>query len=745
MKKPTEFELAVCSALQKEKVEEENFDYYGDEFYPFVKECVPFLKDSSKKATISLEGLKKKDKIVKENTIRLIQATLSKIHFDEKTLVVPPIFSSKTLENRAICFMYCCWFYLKNPQADLFQVYSLIVSIQRFSENVKGTPFAKGALEDLMAFCKKMCHIFCYSGKMLYEKTPELIAASPYDIYVPKLYIKPYSHQREAVDMLRNETFVKNGFVCIYSLSTNSGKTFTAAGIASIIEKLGNITFLFCCDILPVRQKVESLMLYSGIKKAVVCSPNKAYEILSTTPLSREKFVLFIDEITLNAHYKSETLKTHMKLLSVAPKWTYISGANLEGESLRFISEIHRVSFETSLFKIITSQTIFSSVSAYTFSGKEVSPHMFCTKLDGLKYEIEKILLNQFKGRLYTPSTVSGMLEKAKKIITWSMCDDDKNPTAEEMIEVQSWFNRFPDVEKIFQDVSQIYPDNIRKIAMDILQIMVDFEDDYCCEIFCKPRVNEKKIDLYNLSYELFPNNNIVAHPDPENFALAMFSKHISEVKANIGSCDSLINKYENAVAVWEKQKKSVLEHIKDEKERLLMESEIFQKRPEFGFPEEFQINTKDYCRKRNVVMKKYRKPLELKNINTVGVSEELLILLYSGVGVLSSKQTLSRAYTKQVLSLVEDGKLEFLITDICYGFDYPFGCLFITNEFFSQKSTTDIFQLMSRVGRGRLSYFGQIYMDDGCAEKIFGEDDTQKKEIQNMYEVLIGKEWEDE
>jgi hypothetical protein len=49
----------------------------------------------------------------------------------------------------------------------------------------------------------------------------------------------------------------------------------------------------------------------------------------------------------------------------------------------------------------------------------------------------------------------------------------------------------------------------------------------------------------------------------------------------------------------------------------------------------------------------------------------------------------------------------------------------------------------MSRIGRGRLSYVGEIYMDDGCAEKIFGEDDTHKKEIQNMYEVLITREWD--
>jgi hypothetical protein len=34
--------------------------------------------------------------------------------------------------------------------------------------------------------------------------------------------------------------------------------------------------------------------------------------------------------------------------------------------------------------------------------------------------------------------------------------------------------------------------------------------------------------------------------------------------------------------------------------------------------------------------------------------------------------------------------------------------------------------------------------MDNGCAEKIFGDDNTSEREIENMYEVLIGREWEE-
>jgi len=735
MSKPTDFELAVCSALQAEKIEEEVFDYYGDEFYPFVKEYVPFLKEENHKktTTLSFEGLKKKDKIIKENTVRLIQKTFTKINFDEKNLVTPPIFGSRTLENRAICFMYLCVFFLKNMTADVFQAYSVIVSIQRFIKNVKDTPFSKVALLDLTKFCEKLIEAYGYNGKTLYEKTPELITKSPHDNYVPMLYVKPYPHQKEAVDLLRDGEYIKDGFVCIYSLSTNSGKTFTATGIASRIEKLDNVSFIFCCELLSVRQKVETLLLYSGIRKALVYSPEKAYEVLSSTPNSRDKFVLFIDEITLNAHLKSDTLKSHMKLFSVAPKWVYISGANLDVGKMTFFSDVHRTNFTESKFRVITSETIFSSVSAYTFGGNEVLPHMFCKTLKELKSEMTKIVVNQFKGRLYTPGTVGKMLENAKKVIKWSLSDDDDEG------EIEKWMSQFPNIATIFKDVSQIYPDNIRKIAMSILEIMVKFDDDYCVEVVSKTGKTGKTIDLFNLNYELFPNNNIVAHPDPEKFAIAMFAAHIAKVKKSIGSCDALLTRHRNAVDAWEKNKEAVLGSIKDEKERLMTESELF--RPEFPFPAEFQINTKEYCKSEK---KKYRKPMELEKINTLGISEELLILLYSGVGVYSSKASSTNAYTKQILNLVAQGKLEFLVTDVCYGFDYPFGCLFITKEFFSEKSTTDIFQLMSRIGRGRLSYSGEIYMDNGCAEKIFGDDNTSEREIENMYEVLIGREWEE-
>lgn len=732
--KPTEAEVLICKTLAgTNELDDETFEYYGDEFYPYARNCVPFFE--KKVVKVDVAQLKKKDKIIKENTLRLIESKLSKVNFDMKNIVAPSIFSSKVLELRAICFMYVAQFYLTNKLADIHVPFSVIVSIQRFLHKVDQTLFSKMAFDDLQNFCSKLILMYGYDGKNLYEKTPELISASMYDVYVPAMSARPYEHQKDAMKLLEMEETVKSGFVCIYSTSTNSGKTFTSVGLASRIQKIASVTFLFVCEIKLVREKVKSLLLNCGIKSYLVCTADEAYNLLNSEG-ARTKYVLFIDEIALNSHFKSPTLLSHMKLFSVAPKWVYLSGANLNFTKLDFFHIVHSNRFENSKYVVISTNKIFSSVSAFTFDGQEVLPHMYCKTKDDLKEEMASILINQFKGRMYTPTTNSDMLNKAMKFISWSLSDDESKKTKEEEEEILFWKRKFPDMEKIFSDVSQLYPDNIRKIAMDILSTVVDFDDDYMVQFIAKPSLNGKKVDLMKLDYHLFPNINIVAHPQPEKFAKNMFQSLLQKLKTNIGSCDKLIHKYQSEMNAW-KSKMEDLDKIKDEKKRVIEKDDLLLFAPKIAFPAEFQINTKEFCQKQGVTLKKYRHELDLECIDFDSIADkDLLLLLFMGVGVYSSTGT--KSYTNTILKLVASGKLEFLITDVCYGFDYPFGALFITKEFSDEKSTTDIFQLMSRIGRGRMSHVGQVYMDKSCAEKISGRDDTTNTEIANMFDVLF-------
>jgi hypothetical protein len=399
-----------------------------------------------------------------------------------------------------------------------------------------------------------------------------------------------------------------------------------------------------------------------------------------------------------------------MKLFSVAPKWVYLSGANLNPTKLDFFHMVHSGRFESSKYVVISTNKIFSSVSAFTFDGEEVLPHMYCKTKNDLKTEMDSIVINQFKGRMYTPTTNGHLLDKAFKFITWSLTDDETNITNAENKEIASWQKKFPDIQQIFSNVSQIYPDNIRKIAMDILSGVIQFDDDYMVEVISKSSAKGRKIDLLKLEYQLFPNINIVAHPNPIMFAKTMFHTLLQNVGSKIGSCQKMLSKYFFELEVWKEKIDALEQKIKNEKERAMVMDELKSSPPSISFPAEFQINTKDFCSKRGIVLQKYRHQLDLESIDIKAIKDEdLLLLLFMGVGVYYSKGP--KSYTDIVLKFVAAGKLEFLVTDVCYGFDYPFGTLFITKEFSDEKSTSDIFQLMSRIGRGRLSYVGQVWI----------------------------------
>ena len=116
--------------------------------------------------------------------------------------------------------------------------------------------------------------------------------------------------------------------------------------------------------------------------------------------------------------------------------------------------------------------------------------------------------------------------------------------------------------------------------------------------------------------------------------------------------------------------------------------------------------------------------------------NEDLILLLYCGVGIYSASTDSS--YRRKVLELASMGSLEFIITDVCYGMDYPIGCVFITKEFSDTQSLNAIYQLMSRVGRGRMSYMGQVYIHDSCVSRILNPvDETSTIELKNMEDKL--------
>ena len=775
--KPTEFELEVCNALISDTLTKTRYNYLENEFYPFARNLCPFFTKTIPEP--KPKKLKKIEEIKFTNRVRLLGEMFNpkKNIFNMKVFTVPTLISSDLLEIRALCFIYFATFLLRTKPSDMEFIFSIIVSFQRFiailmTDDHKD--FSSIALNDMKEFCDLLVSTFNFSGTILYEKTPMLITSSSYDVYLPKNPVEPYQHQSEVINTLKVPENILNGFVHIYSTATNSGKTFSTVGIANK-ARLFKKQLIFCCAVESVRQKVYELMSHSGItvhnhistddpfssisssiaSSVLVCTPRQAKDLLYPQRSSLEtnneneqrreqaktQYILFIDEITINSSdISSPDLDAYMQVFSVAPKWVYISNANLPvNSSIDFFIEYHRTRFPNAMLNCTTSNTIYSCSSLKTFTDKTILPHMGCKTLADLKECIRGISCNQFKGRMYNPKSIGMMANNLIKFITWSLDDEG---TEDEKKEIEMWKAKIPDVNKFFSNVTNLHADNIRKIAMDILNVMVEFDDDYLVEKLCLlPLDCSIQSDTFfeNIQRHIYKYQDVtlVAHPSPVEFAKKMFGELIKTTRDRIGSVEKIQASYDARMVIWQKQYDRICTMKCSEVEKCQLQEEMKESTPTTYFPDDLQINTKAFLKKMEVPFKKCRTPINLLLIDTNHIrDEDLLLLLYMGIGVYTS--TTNSHYREKVLEFASEGRLEFIVSDVCYGMDYPIGCLLITKEFSDKYPLNALYQLICRVGRGRMSHMGQVFMEESCASKILDPtDNSSQVELGNMNRVL--------
>ena len=839
----TDFEKQVCDAqinfVLGNELEEQVYEYYGDALYPFVQDFVNrqvkvFTKPSEKPKAGKMSS---KERIIYDNTLHLISDSLA----PRRNLFTPnnipfSLLKSNILELRSIGFCFMAFSIISRNEESVSLVYGLIVSLQRFIHAVETHPnFSSIALEDLNGYCKKLMKNWNFSGSTI---PPELITSAPYDDYVPKKPLRPYDHQIAVNKLLYDPILARSGFIAVYSTATNSGKTFTAIGLAKRVDKLRTILpkmqFLFSCVVDSVRKKVENLfqaceisygialpkrcstkgcnvfgkcathpreeceehfyiqdpvgkdvlsnteenrnMLldegyvlrdskdkdYASKKKgykialiedntiirnpaskfnpnpnftAIIAKPEIAYYFLQRKNAGNST-VLFLDEFTLNAtQIDSPELRDHMNVISVAPKWTYLSNANFVGDDrIRPFLDIHNDRFPSSTIVHIASNVVFSCSNLWTFSGKSCLPHMNAKDSESLKTKVRLIYENQFKGRMYNPQAIREMYDIAIRLIKWNFDDEDDGIDEKT---TQKYIEKLPDIDAILSDVDQLYPDNIRKIAMKILDVIVELDEDDVSQIFSKiPKPKIKPVEILELDYYTFAGMNLVGHPEPEVFALKMFSEHLETIKSRIGSLNKMIVSYDSALEKWQSSYNDLGKRFKKERDLADAREEALSSVPKISFPDDLQIGTPAFLRGRT--REKVRIPLDIKSINIdLMKSEDKILLLYAGIGIYSSREK-DRAYLDAVLDLASGGRLEFLVTDISYGMDYPFSCVFITKEYSDNRSMNDIYQFICRGGRGRLSNSAHIYMDETCMERITStKDETSDVELKNMIERL--------
>ncbi|NBX74960.1 MAG: hypothetical protein EBQ92_00190, partial [Proteobacteria bacterium] len=287
-----------------------------------------------------------------------------------------------------------------------------------------------------------------------------------------------------------------------------------------------------------------------------------------------------------------------------------------------------------------------------------------------------------------------------------------------------------------------------------------------------------------NISYDLllttqswkFPNTTIIATITPVEFALKYFSNFISDIynsplegyfhlplnresgnkedeggegdnsdgdisgdlsfdrsQRNIATYKSsanVIDIYNREMDIFKKMRNRIIKKTKNEEERSKQLQELEQSAPLIKFPLTGIVNSeehaKKYAKSYAINLDKYslrsRYDIESLNLNSMDVPDEILTLLFAGVGIYApTDKKLSPVYTSTVLSLASTGRLSCIVSDasICYGTDYSISNIIITDEFAKVYSVNTLMQLIGRAGRVGQSWRAFAYVSENVARRL--------------------------
>lgn len=779
-------------------------------------------------------SIKKADIIRLEATMKKLALQLTTIlnSLNLANFIIPSesVMFSNIIEYRAIGFIYISWFIAKNKEkyTDRMIPFSVIVSLQRFISLItdykgynamnptESILVSKTLLDDLKNIENILIKKYAFNGVALYEKASDLILGSQFDIYLPRKSREAFEHQKIVSKAIMDIENLKHGFLMFYRTMTNSGKTSTIINIATAVQELrkkypsifGGLQVIATCDVQPVLTRWGQLLYHAGLpfgvgakrvlpsnpeiaqkiknkalkeiqadrdcidinmrfsnsdtcksiadRVAIICPTDIALKILMNAPNANQRFILLHDEPTMHAdNITSAQLKVNMQVMQYAPKWSIFSSATLpfDAKSEVFIQQ-HKSKFPNAKFIDNCSTEIYSCCNMKTYDDKLITPHLGCTSREELVNAITHIGKNPFLGKLYTPTSVKILYDEAIEV-------GAKNA---------EFMKRVPNITEFFSKVENLYPDNVRKVALNILEaitILNDKQITYICSMDYESDSEDDAEPVFLKGIEFnklgtteahkFPYLNLVANDSPMEFMKLHYAGLVTDIKKKIGSLNKLESEYERALDDWQTAFDSLEKKIKNADELSREQSDMYDSKPAISFPDECQINTKQHMIKyaRQAYQRlgsnanKFRVPNSLNNINVsdLHITDDCKLQLLSGVCCYANPDMcdIASEYLETALDLTGQKKMECLIADssICYGTDYPIGGVIITKEFSDSHSLNTIYQLMSRAGRGRKSANAEIYVDMSCAMQIL---DTVKQgvnvvssEVDNMILVFNG------
>lgn len=765
--------------------------------------------------------ISKADLIRLENTRTRIESKITTVLSTLSIECFQPhaAFNSDIIEIKGMGLIYAGWYLFTNKGKyskikDLPFIFGIMVTMQRFLNvcahyegksmvnNIEKTIVSSTLLSDINDWLKRLIEIFPYNGDNIYKYAPELLVITEYDKAVPSAGIKPREHQIQLIDSIKRNIDI--GCFVIYNPMIGEGKTTMIRALARLVMKMRNtnpehrfMQVIFACNLMSVKNQAANLC-YNGLngemgpikfgiasrddstggyrisnhylcnsndeRTVIITSPEIAAEILMDTSKDEimgpviDRTILYLDEPTIGADMVGSTaLTNNMSVITVLPKYAIMSSATFPDE--KFIGTIldhYKDKYPRAAIDTVYSAEIRINCDVYTYSKDLVVPHLGTKTASELSYVIDVIKKSPFLGRVYTPHVVKSLYEKM----------------------ISEHIENVPDINKLFMNVDNMSSNEVRKIAMKMLELLSEQSDDLVTKICSSAILAEEQVDMTEKSIEKkpmsafvwesddcdddpstpldfdklgttqgwrCPNPTLIATPTPVEFVRKHFAAILNDIyKSEINfdsskmedgtriykSTANVIKMYEKEMALFEKQKLSLEKNTENE-ERLLQVMQDFEDmKPVLKFPGFGHINsmehTQKYSRKHaNKLVGRYvRSPVNLEKMpfDTSTVADDLLTLLFAGVGIyVSNHPEIDDAYLQTVLDMASDGKLAYIVADnsICFGTNYPINYVIITDEFAEEHSINTLFQLMGRTGRTNKSWKGTIYVSNTIAKRI--------------------------
>lgn len=599
-------------------------------------------------------------------------------------------------------------------------------------------------LEEVKSCKKKIVKFFNINYSEIPNLHCELIYKNKYYKYIPSLGFKFTSNQEKLLEAFADN--INNPFLFQELSTVGSGKTYSLLALALFLFKHRTETkskkvILFACESLHVRVLIATLCRQNGIEFAsaklkvddtikisnqksstdetrvvIICRPETATKILEDEYSRMEKqkdnecrYILVFDEITMGIDHCQQNLIQNAELLSKLPPQTILMSATMPNlHKIGSFMEEHFKKYPQCVTKCIKSDDIYIPCSVRAFDGSTILPHLGATNKGDICNTVSSIKSTSFIRRMITPPDVMNLFKKMKK----------------------KRVEHLPDIEEKFFSVENFTGKKVAELYIELLEILSK-EDDKIIKAICKKPDSEEceKIELEEFAKQFNEAGNILLVSESPLNEVSRFSNLIKEVteyvkENNFNTLSDMVSQYLEDLDTYIQQKNKLESNISSKTLENMGNSSFEMNKknhgpqgssshlavigslkklqePEFKYPAKFQIGTPDYCNSNGIKLEqnKYRisyniSSLPLKNLN---IPEEVLILLFSGIGFLTRK--FGSTYFNLIANLASEGNLAILIADrdICYGANFCIDTVIIELENYSVQT---LFQIMGRAGR---------------------------------------------